>query len=80
MKENSQPEKLRGSNSTFAKTHCAICAAGWVRIGQEGAEVIVCLLDREPVKAGLMGCNKFELPEAEPLNALRRHPEPPQEA
>lgn len=75
---SSTPAAPRVSMSEFVKTHCKICAAGWVRTGQEGAEVIVCLLDREPVKAGLTGCNRFELPEEEPLKAIRWHPEPPQ--
>lgn len=48
----------------FAASHCRNCKAGWVRTGIEG-ELIVCLLDGEPVLAEMTGCNKFTLPSEE---------------
>jgi hypothetical protein len=37
------------------------CEAGWTRSGQNGARIIVCLLDREPVLNTMTDCDRFEL-------------------
>jgi hypothetical protein len=53
------------------------CAAGWTRCGQE-ADVVVCLLDREPVFTNMTSCNRFEskqkqaLPKRAPYRQPRR--------
>ena len=46
--------------TTFARTHCMRCEAGWTRSGQNGTRVIVCLLDREPVLNTMTDCDRFE--------------------
>ena len=46
--------------SAFATSHCANCAAGWTRTGKDGGQLIVCLLDREPVLPDMTGCNRYE--------------------
>jgi len=45
---------------SYAASHCRQCAAGWVRVKKDGGILIVCLLDREPVLAGMADCNRFE--------------------
>ena len=51
--------------SSFAMTHCATCAAGWMRQGKDGGVIVVCLLDREPVWPDMTDCNRYELRQAE---------------
>jgi len=51
---------LSGSFSAYVKTHCATCAAGWTRTGEEGEKVYVCLLDREPVWPQMTNCDRYE--------------------
>ena len=46
--------------SGFAITHCANCAAGWVRRGTNGGIIIVCLLDRKPVWVQIADCDRYE--------------------
>ena len=46
--------------SAFAERHCMKCAAGWTRTGKDGGLLIVCLLDREPVLADMVGCDHYE--------------------
>ncbi|MGB7918408.1 MAG: hypothetical protein WCF79_24475, partial [Rhodomicrobium sp.] len=48
-----------GKPTDFATSHCMKCAAGWTRGGQ-GANVVVCLLDREPVFTNMTSRNRFE--------------------
>ena len=43
----------------FAATHCIRCSMGWTRVGTSGA-ITVCLLDRQPVLAGMTNCDRFE--------------------
>jgi hypothetical protein len=49
----------------FAETHCTNCAAGWTRKGKNGC-LTVCLLNREPVLAGMTDCDRYEPREKEP--------------
>jgi hypothetical protein len=44
----------------YAATHCRNCAAGWTRTGEKGGMRTVCLLDREPVLAGMTNCDRYE--------------------
>ncbi len=44
----------------YAVTHCRVCKAGWTRIGAKGGAFTVCLLDREPVMAGMTHCDRFQ--------------------
>jgi hypothetical protein len=53
----------------FAATHCRVCAMGWTRIGEKGGILTVCLLDREPVLAGMTDCDQFEPKEREAKQA-----------
>jgi len=50
--------------SDFALTHCMKCEAGWTRRGKDGAKVIFCLLDREPVWSNMTDCDRFAMREA----------------
>jgi hypothetical protein len=60
-------EPLPPTISGFAITHCANCAAGWVRRGTNGGIIIVCLLDRKPVWVQIADCDRYEPKEqAEP--------------
>jgi len=45
---------------TFAESHCAKCACGWVRHLENDGRIYMCLLDRELVPHNLKACNKFE--------------------
>jgi len=51
---------LSGTISDYVKTHCATCAAGWTRTGEDGVKVYVCLLDREPVWPQMIECDRYE--------------------
>lgn len=53
----------------FGATHCMKCAAGWIREGERGGVLVVCMLDHEPIMAELMGCSRYE-----PNPALRSAP------
>jgi hypothetical protein len=53
----------------YAASHCRQCAAGWTRIGTEGGVLTVCLLDREPVLAGMTSCDRYEMREQAPKEA-----------
>lgn len=44
----------------YAASHCRKCNMGWTRTGEEGGAITVCLLDREPVLAGMTHCDRFE--------------------
>jgi hypothetical protein len=43
----------------FAAEYCTKCKTGWTRTGENGA-LTVCLLDREPVLAGMINCDHYE--------------------
>jgi hypothetical protein len=60
----SHPLAWRAEPTNFATTHCMNCEAGWTRKGPDGAKVVVCLLDREPVLPSMTDCDRFE-PKAE---------------
>jgi len=36
------------------------CKAGWTRTGKDDTALTVCLLDREPIMADMMDCDRFE--------------------
>lgn len=55
-----QPELLQASTSSYVRTHCVICKAGWVRKSAEGGMVVICLLDREPVWPQMVNCDRYE--------------------
>ena len=55
------PLAWQAPSTAFPRTHCMRCEAGWTRSGQNGARVIVCLLDREPVLNTMTDCDRFEL-------------------
>jgi hypothetical protein len=65
-----------GTPTDFATTHCMQCEAGWTRSGQ-GASVIICLLDREPVFTNMTSCDHYQ-PRKRPLpkRAPYRPPRP----
>ena len=44
----------------YAASHCRQCAAGWTRTGKEGGVLTICLLDREPVLADMVSCDRYE--------------------
>jgi len=46
--------------SGYAASHCRNCESGWTRTGTEGGEVTVCLIDRQPVLANMIKCDRFE--------------------
>lgn len=54
------PLAWQAPNTEFARTHCMNCAAGWTRSGDDGARLIVCLLDREPVLTNMTSCDRYE--------------------
>lgn len=60
------PETVWRKPSGFAEKHCMNCAAGWTRTGKDGGLLIVCLLDREPVIADMIACDRYESQEAKP--------------
>jgi hypothetical protein len=60
------PLAWRAEPTDFATTHCSQCQAGWTRTGVDGAKIIVCLLDREPVLATMTDCDRFEPKEEGP--------------
>jgi hypothetical protein len=64
-------ERLSVNTSAYAVSHCMTCAAGWTRTAADGKQVIVCLLDREPVWQEMTDCDRFEAKEQLPL-ALKR--------
>lgn len=43
----------------YAKTHCAQCKYGWRRDLTDGAEIMICLLDRQPVSRTVTRCNRY---------------------
>lgn len=53
------PHELPPIISSYAATHCANCAAGWVRHGTKGGMIIVCLLDRKAVWHDLAECDRY---------------------
>lgn len=53
------PDPLWKTPEGFAATHCTKCEMGWTRSGREGA-LTVCLLDRQPVLAGMTQCDRFK--------------------
>jgi len=71
------PLAWQGPPTDFAVSHCMNCAAGWTRSGQ-GANVVVCLLDREPVFTNMTSCTRFEPKQKHPLpkRAPYRQPRP----
>ncbi|MGO9475871.1 MAG: hypothetical protein ACLPWS_21060 [Rhodomicrobium sp.] len=52
------PLAWQAEPTDFATTHCMNCEAGWTREG-EGARIVICLLDREPVLPSLTDCDRF---------------------
>lgn len=52
--------------SAFAESHCMKCAAGWTRRSKNGSYLVVCLLDRDPVLAETVSCDRYE-PKDEPV-------------
>jgi hypothetical protein len=54
------PLAWRAEPTDFATTHCMKCEAGWTRKGPDGAIVVVCLLDREPVLPSMTDCDRFQ--------------------
>lgn len=44
----------------YADSHCRNCDLGWTRTGTEGGVLTICLLDREPVLAEMVDCDRFE--------------------
>lgn len=54
------PGRAQPPTSSFAMTHCAICAAGWTRRGKDGGIKVVCLLDREAVWPDMADCDRYE--------------------
>ncbi len=44
----------------YAASNCRQCEAGWTRVGKEGGVITVCLLDREPVLADMVSCDRYE--------------------
>lgn len=46
--------------SAFAESHCMKCEAGWVRRNKSGACLVICLLDRDPVLADMVQCDRFD--------------------
>jgi hypothetical protein len=63
------PLAWQAASTDYATTHCMRCQAGWTRQGADGAKVIVCLLDREPVFANMTDCDRYE-PREEPPHSL----------
>ena len=49
----------------FAATHCMNCKAGWTRTGASGKTLTVCLLNREPILAGMTDCDRYEAKDTE---------------
>jgi hypothetical protein len=45
----------------FALSHCMNCALSWTRGGKEGGDLVICLLDREPVLDDMVRCSRFEV-------------------
>ena len=54
------PQILWRKPTGFAADHCLNCEMGWTRTGAEGAVLMVCLLDREPVLAEMTDCDHYE--------------------
>ena len=54
------PLAWQSKPTDFALTHCMRCQAGWTRLGENGAKIIVCLLDREPVLTTMTDCDRYE--------------------
>jgi hypothetical protein len=44
----------------FAMTHCIRCVRGWTRTIDHGTTIIFCRLDREPVLADMISCDRYE--------------------
>ena len=53
------PHPLWKTPDGYAASHCTQCTMGWTRTGSEGA-LTVCLLDRQPVLAGMTNCDHYE--------------------
>jgi len=53
-------EESSATSSPYVTTHCKICKAGWTRTDAKGGMVTVCMLDREPVWADMVDCDRFE--------------------
>jgi hypothetical protein len=68
-----EPDDLPPTISGFAITHCANCAAGWVRRGTTGGVIIVCLLDRKPVWVQIADCDRYE-PKEQPEATATEQP------
>jgi hypothetical protein len=54
------PLAWQAEPTDFATTHCMKCEYGWTRRGADGAKIVVCLLDREPVLPSMTDCDRFE--------------------
>ncbi len=55
------PLAWQADPTDFAITNCMQCQAGWTRCGENGAKIIVCLLDREPVLTTMPACDRYEM-------------------
>ena len=69
------PLAWQAEPTDFAVTHCMRCEAGWTRSGADGAKVIICLLDREPVLTNMTDCDRYEPREELPdqLNPMAKN-------
>lgn len=61
------PQPAGSKPSAFAEKHCMDCAAGWTRTRKDGGLLIVCLLDREPVLADMIACDRYEPKDEQPI-------------
>ena len=57
----------------FAQSHCMNCALSWTRGGKDGGDLVICLLDREPVLDDMVRCDRYE---AKPVK-IGAEPAPP---
>ncbi len=55
------PLAWQADPTNFATARCMQCQAGWTRQGDNGAMVVVCLLDREPVITTMTACDRYEM-------------------
>jgi len=60
MNPRKGPHPLWKTPEGYAADHCTICKAGWTRVGTSGGSLTICLLDREPVLAGMTNCDRYE--------------------
>ena len=67
------PLAWQSDPTDFACTHCMQCTAGWTRRGENGAQIVVCLLDQQPVLTNMTDCDRYEpREEEEHLNLMTK--------